>query len=230
DNYLSDSSESSESLSPYQDNSFQARSPEPKNNTLPPTPVVSEPFEELRHYISRLKTQLGCSSNILKNLNSISKISLYLSNSDNLLPLVYYDTMTSSSDVSPVLNKTLLNNSIYSPSNNQHHFLTNTNPVKTNKIVSLFIAIPNLPKTPKYKFNENDSDTDEIIDEVRRLNKLKKEKFRFPSAKCSYDLAGNVYFYEERVKPDLHGYISSNYKEEKLNLISDIFDYYFGEE
>ncbi|CAG8548256.1 8248_t:CDS:1, partial [Dentiscutata erythropus] len=39
----------------------------------------------------------------------------------------------------------------------------------------------------------------------------------------------NVYFYEKRVKLDLCGYISSKLKEE-LNLIVDIFDYYFGEE
>ncbi|CAG8531446.1 26308_t:CDS:2 [Dentiscutata erythropus] len=39
-------------------------------------------------------------------------------------------------------------------------------------------------KDPEYQFNENNSNTDEIIDEVRRQNKIIKEKLKFLSAKC----------------------------------------------
>ncbi|CAG8535237.1 11520_t:CDS:2 [Dentiscutata erythropus] len=195
------------------------------NNTLLSTPVVSELFEELRHYTSQLKTQLGCFSNTLKNLNFIpsnsstsslvvipektfldilqplplnyihKEIPLYLPNSNNPLPLVYYDTMTSSSDASPFHNKNSLNNMhVTSPSNNQQQFLTNTNPIKKRKI-------------PKYKYNENNSDADSEINKIQRLTKLKKEKLKSPFTKCLYNLTGNAYFREEKIKLDLRGYI-----------------------
>ncbi|CAG8458910.1 12141_t:CDS:2 [Dentiscutata erythropus] len=141
-----------------------------QNDILPLSeipPMSVNPFEELRFYTSQLKVQLGCSFNTLNNLefksnNSIipslaillkKEISLQLPNSNNPLPLVYYEAITSSSDASPFPNKTSLNNSIHvtSPFKNQQQFLTNTN---LSKIVSPFIAIPN----PPVIFLEEDSD------------------------------------------------------------------------
>ncbi|CAG8788823.1 19080_t:CDS:2, partial [Dentiscutata erythropus] len=123
------------------------------------------------------------------SLNYIyKKIPLQLPNSNNPLLLVYYEAITSSSDALPFYNKTSLENSINvtSPSKNQQHFLTNNNPIK--------YAFAWKRKIPEYKYNENNSDADSEINEIRKLIKLKKKKLKSLFAKCLYDLAGNAYF------------------------------------
>ncbi|CAG8508108.1 2970_t:CDS:2 [Dentiscutata heterogama] len=191
------------------------------------------------------------------SLNYIRKeISLPSPNFNNLPSLVYYKVPTSDSEVSFPLNRHLnsdCSNTLYTV---QQNSLGTDSLTRNNKIVSPFIKAPdgNPPmiilendsdessnsdfewyasawkyRVPEYQFNENDSDADEIIDEIQRQIKLRKAKLKSPSAKCFYDLAGNAYLQEKDIKPDLRGYISIRPTKEEYNPIRDIFDYYFGE-
>ncbi|KAF0484016.1 hypothetical protein F8M41_023119 [Gigaspora margarita] len=54
-------------------------------------------------------------------------------------------------------------------------------------------------KVPEYKFEGNDSDLDNSIDEARRKDKLKKKKTKPTTIRCSSDLTGNVYLKEDDV-------------------------------
>ncbi|CAG8660401.1 17_t:CDS:2 [Dentiscutata erythropus] len=203
--------------------------PQNDNLSLSATSPVFVPLEELKSSSSSIQLKNIVPDKIHNNVLPLIitppvEIPLQLSNLNNPLSLVYFQAITSSSDASLFPNKNSLNNNI--------------------RIVFPFIAIPNLPmifleedsdessdscfkwytsawkrKIPEYKYNENDSDADSEIDEIQRLIKLKKEKLKFPSTKCLNDLAGNVYFWEEEVKPDLHGYISKEIsRRENFNL------------
>ncbi|CAG8656497.1 15216_t:CDS:1, partial [Gigaspora rosea] len=85
-------------------------------------------------------------------------------------------------------------------------------------------------KVPEYRFEETDSDADNTIDEIRRQIQIKKEKVKPITVKCCADLAGNTYLQEENSKPDLCSYICNKDLEKEGTEISDLFDYYYGEE
>ncbi|CAG8786805.1 22506_t:CDS:1, partial [Gigaspora rosea] len=85
-------------------------------------------------------------------------------------------------------------------------------------------------KVPEYKFEENDSDADDIIDEVRRQTRIKKDKIKPTIVKCHADLAGNSYLKEKDSKTDLCSYICNDGLEKEETEIRDLFNYYYGEE
>ncbi|CAG8725260.1 26397_t:CDS:2, partial [Dentiscutata erythropus] len=129
-----------------------------------------------------------------------------------------------------------------SASKNQTYYTTNTFQItRKNKLVSPFISVPNdVPpvifleawenKIQEYTFTKNDSDTNENIDEARRQLKLKKEKNKPTTVQCFYDLSGNAYLQENFTKYNLRSYISKGSNQIEETEISDLFDYYYGEE
>ncbi|CAG8541554.1 22501_t:CDS:2 [Dentiscutata erythropus] len=166
------------------------------------------------------------------SLNYIQKeISLPSSNLSNLPPLIS-EAPTSNSKISSTTNKNLdINvNNLTTLYNTQPKFLCTTCFSQSNRIVSHLLKSWVKYKVSEYQFNENNSDAYEIIDEVKRQNKIIKKKLKSLSAKCLYDLAKNAYFQEQEVKPDLRGYISIKLQKEKYSPIGDIFDYYFRKE
>ncbi|CAG8727888.1 25790_t:CDS:2, partial [Gigaspora rosea] len=109
----------------------------------------------------------------------------------------------------------------------------------TNKDHEQYTSIYQLPlgeihtwnnKVPEYKFEENDSDANDIIDEVRRQTRIKKDKMKPTVVKCRADLAGNTYLKEEDSKTDLRSYICNDGLEKEETEIRDLFNYYYGEE
>ncbi|CAG8716937.1 23554_t:CDS:2 [Dentiscutata erythropus] len=83
-------------------------------------------------------------------------------------------------------------------------------------------------KIAEYKFGENDSDTDDNIDEVRRQLKLDKNKRRPLAVICQYNLAGNAYLEKEGVSRDSQSYITTEVLANKqTKKIKDIFNYYY---
>ncbi|CAG8460185.1 6941_t:CDS:1 [Gigaspora rosea] len=85
-------------------------------------------------------------------------------------------------------------------------------------------------KVPEYKFEENNSDADDIIDEARRQIRINKKKMKPTVVKCHADLAGNIYLKEEESKTDFRSFICNDRLEKEEMEISDLFDYYYGEE
>ncbi|CAG8556112.1 1723_t:CDS:2, partial [Dentiscutata heterogama] len=86
-------------------------------------------------------------------------------------------------------------------------------------------------KGPEYKFNIYDSDIDDVIDEIRRQLRVRKEKNKPSIVRCRYDLAGNAYLRGKEDRRDVRSFISTGEaKEERERPIRDLFEYYFGEE
>ncbi|CAG8656007.1 27184_t:CDS:2 [Dentiscutata erythropus] len=120
----------------------------------------------------------------------------------------------------------LINNNIFnSPKNESQNFYSiNTFQVaRRNRLVSPFISVPKgVPprnRIKEYKFNENDSDADETIDETRRQMKIDKEKNRPTIAECFYDIAGNA---EECIKKNT--YHLGSLKEEQSKALQNFLE------
>ncbi|CAG8657372.1 15473_t:CDS:1 [Gigaspora rosea] len=85
-------------------------------------------------------------------------------------------------------------------------------------------------KVLKYKFKENDSDADDMIDEVKRQTRIKKEKVKPTIVKCCTNLARNTYLKEKDSKTDHCSYICTDVLKKEESEISDLFYYYYREE
>ncbi|CAG8644099.1 21640_t:CDS:2 [Gigaspora margarita] len=83
--------------------------------------------------------------------------------------------------------------------------------------------------TVKVEVDEFTSNADDIIDEVKRQFKIKKEKSKPLSIRCYSDEAGNTYLQESNAQPDPQGYITLSSKA-RSSPVSDLFDYIYEEQ
>ncbi|CAG8559382.1 16235_t:CDS:2 [Cetraspora pellucida] len=82
---------------------------------------------------------------------------------------------------------------------------------------------------PKEEAGEFSSDADDVVDEERRLSKIRKKYKNKPlNVIYLYDEAGNAYIQGSKVKPDPRSYIASAPLTESWP-INDIFDYFYEE-
>ncbi|CAG8655514.1 2882_t:CDS:2, partial [Racocetra persica] len=81
--------------------------------------------------------------------------------------------------------------------------------IKNYKRREIYVPLPNLSNLPPLvEVDDFDSDANDVIDEARRLSKLKKENNKPLDVIRLYNIAGNAYLQEDSIKPDPRGYIT----------------------
>ncbi|CAG8490300.1 1361_t:CDS:2 [Gigaspora rosea] len=99
----------------------------------------------------------------------------------------------------------------------------------SHKIVSPFISTTG--EFPHMIFLEGDSEElDDSNFEYKKTTRIKKEMMKPIVVRCHTDFSGNIYLKEEDSKTDLRSFICNDGLEQEETEISDLFDYYFGEE